>query len=97
MNRFLKPVLAGATLLTLAVPALASAESYDGPTYAARGEYSHTYGGGDAYRGDHERSDFVRRERHSRWDRNAGYRHSWRTHFRRHHHWGESRFGGGWR
>ena len=90
MNRFLKPVLAGATLLTLAVPAMASAQPYDGGrAYRAdRGDYSRSY-----------RHDGARDYGYDRrWDRESRYRHDWRYRYWRHHrHWRDGWYDGRWR
>ncbi len=82
--RLLKPLLAGATLLTLAVPALAAAEPYFGDRGGDYG-YSRDYGYGRDYGGrdygdrdDGDRSDFGRG-----YDHRGGWR--YRHYFRRHH------------
>jgi hypothetical protein len=82
MHRFLKPVLAGATLLTLAVPALASAQSYaDGRGYYAdRGDYSRSYRH-DRWGRDYGYRDFGHRDswRHHNYERpHGGYDGRWR-------------------
>jgi len=95
MNRFLKPVLAAGTLLTLAVPALASAQSYDGGRvhygdrayYADRGDYARSYQG-----------DYGRDDRHGGWRRDFGYRHDWRARYWGHRHYRRDDWrGAGWR
>src|SRR5262249_54904505 len=82
MKRFLKPLIAGAALLTLAIPALASAQPYaGGHAYADRGDYARSY--------HHDRWERDYRYRHD-WR----YRY-WRHHH--HHHWRDGRYDGGWR
>ena len=79
--RFLKPLLAGAALLTLTVPALASAQSY----YGDRG---YSYG---------DRGDYGYRDEAPRWQRHYDYRDSWRRrdHHRRYDHY--DRYDRSWR
>lgn len=99
--RFLKPLLAGAALLTLVAPAAASAEPYFfGGHDGGRGDYhARDYGDyhardyGDAYRRDDDRGD-----RYERWGRHYE-RDGWRYHFHfwRHHDWRDGRDGYGWR
>ena len=84
--QILKPLLAGAALLTLSVPALASAQPYDG--YRDYGRY-------DGYHAD--RSGGFR----DGWRRDEGYRgdygrHAFRWH-RHDHHFDYSWFGREWR
>lgn len=83
--RVLKPLLAGAALLTLAAPALASAEPY----YGDHAGYDHGYA---AY----DRGDYGRDYRYvaPRWAHHHAYR------FRRDRHDRDWRYGGwdrGWR
>jgi hypothetical protein len=91
--RILKPLMACATLLTLAAPALASAEPY----FAGRG-----HGDGFAYNsGDYSRG--YNRGEGRRWERRFDYRDDWR--YRDHdwryrdHDWRYHRgwYEGGWR
>jgi hypothetical protein len=85
--RFLKPILAGAALLTISVPALASAQSYYGRDYGR--DYGHRdYG----YSRDYDRYG----------DRDYGWRwrHHHRYDYYRHHHHiydNDYRYGAYWR
>ncbi len=83
--RFLKPVLAGAALLAIAVPALASAQSYYDRDYGQRDygysrDYSRDYGDRDygwRWR-HHHRYDYYRHNRHHMYDNENRYGGSWR-------------------
>jgi hypothetical protein len=78
--RILNPLLAGAALVTLAVPALASADPYYG------------YGGREYHRdGYHDRYDAYRR--HDYWQGRYRYDYGYRNDWRARHRWDERR---GW-
>ena len=70
--RILKPALAGAALLTLSVPALASAQPYYGGDYGYR---TYSYSG-----------DYGRNGDDWRWRRHDGDSWRYREFYRRHHH-----------
>jgi hypothetical protein len=92
--RFLKPLLAGATLIALAVPALASADSYYGGYH--NGGYDQ-YGRGDRSYGDYadrghgdgewrgrrdQGRDYSYRDQGRGYGYQDGHRDHWRMHFR---------------
>lgn len=77
--RILKPLLAAAAVLTLAVPALASAEPWQNQSGDYRdGGYRHD----DGYRGDYRRIRFLRERE---FERQRAMEHA-RWEWRRHHH-----------
>ena len=69
--RFLKPLLAGATLATLAVPALALADPYYGERGSDYG-YSRSYDHG--YRNDSGRDYWRGYDHRDGWRRHHGFR-----------------------
>jgi hypothetical protein len=84
--RFFKPLLAGATLIALAAPALASAAPYSGD----RGHESYR-DGGYGYRDQGGRDFSVRDDWRRDFHDSDGYR------WRHHHHWRrDHRWGYGW-
>jgi hypothetical protein len=85
--RFLKPILAGAALLTVGVPALASAQSY----------YDRDYGHRDyGYSRDYSRS-YGDRDYGWRWRHHYRYGDDYRRHHQRHMYDNDYRYGGYWR
>jgi hypothetical protein len=81
--RFLKPLLAGATLVALAAPALASAE----PSFGDRGHQYQRDRGDYGYRDRADREfafrDGWRRDFHGDYGYRWGHRHNWRMEHRR--------------
>ena len=88
--RFLKPLLAAATLLGVAVPALASAEPYygdQGRGYGYERDYSYGRDYGYGRNSGHDDGHRWERRHHDRYDRHD----RWNRHDRRMDRWGDWR------